>query len=78
MIFWPHFVGMDAGVDRADAATPRPFIGIYTRQSNPVVDAWVLQGRHRFGNVRLLSRTDGVRRWSARCARACRCTCCPT
>ena len=31
---------------------PRRFIGIYTPQSNPVVDAWVLRGRHRFGDAR--------------------------
>jgi KDO2-lipid IV(A) lauroyltransferase len=39
----------------------RKFVGIYTRQSNPVIDAWVLQGRNRFGDARPMSRSEGVR-----------------
>ena len=44
--------GLDAGVTALTQQVPRRFIGIYTKQSNPVVDAWVLQGRHRFGSGR--------------------------
>ena len=61
IIFAPHFVGLDAGVTALTQQVPRPMIGIYTRQSNPVVDAWVLEGRHRFGVARPLSRSEGVR-----------------
>ncbi len=62
IVFAPHFVGLDAGVTGLTQQLPRRFIGIYTRQSNPVVDAWVLKGRHRFGiNPRPMSRNEGVR-----------------
>jgi Kdo2-lipid IVA lauroyltransferase/acyltransferase len=61
IVFAPHFVGLDAGVTGLTQQVARRFIGIYTRQSNPVVDAWVLQGRHRFGDARPRSRADGVR-----------------
>lgn len=60
ILFAPHFVGLDAGVIGLTQQVARPMTGIYTRQSNPVVDAWVLKGRHRFGG-RPLSRSDGVR-----------------
>jgi KDO2-lipid IV(A) lauroyltransferase len=61
IVFAPHFVGLDAGVTGLTQQLPRRFIGIYTRQSNPVVDAWVLKGRHRFGGARPMSRAEGVR-----------------
>jgi len=61
IVFAPHFVGLDAGVTGLTQQVARRFIGIYTRQSNPVVDAWVLQGRHRFGGARPMSRSEGVR-----------------
>jgi KDO2-lipid IV(A) lauroyltransferase len=61
VIFWPHFVGMDAGWTALTLDSERPFMTIYTRQANPVVDAWILAGRRRFGNVRLFGRTDGVK-----------------
>ena len=61
ILFAPHFVGLDAGVTALTQQIPRPMIGIYTRQSNPVVDAWVLQGRNRFGAARPMSRAEGVR-----------------
>jgi KDO2-lipid IV(A) lauroyltransferase len=61
IVFAPHFVGLDAGVTGLTQQLPRRFMGIYTPQSNKVVDAWVLQGRHRFGGARPLSRADGVR-----------------
>lgn len=61
IVFAPHFVGLDAGVTGLTQQLPRRFIGIYTRQSNPAVDAWVLQGRHRFGGARPMSRSEGVR-----------------
>jgi KDO2-lipid IV(A) lauroyltransferase len=61
IVFAPHFVGLDAGVTGLTQQVARRFIGIYTRQSNPVVDAWVLKGRHRFGGARPMSRSEGVR-----------------
>jgi KDO2-lipid IV(A) lauroyltransferase len=62
IVFAPHFVGLDAGATGLSQQLPRRFIGIYTPQSNPVIDAWVLQGRHRFGiNPRPMNRSEGVR-----------------
>ncbi len=37
----------------------RPLTTLYTRQSNPVADHWVAQGRKRLGDVRLFRRDDG-------------------
>jgi KDO2-lipid IV(A) lauroyltransferase len=61
ILFAPHFVGLDAGATGISQQLGRNFIGIYTRQSNPVVDEWVLAGRHRFGNARPVNRSQGVR-----------------
>src|SRR5690606_17137580 len=60
VIFAPHFVGMDAGWTAVTQQIPRRFVGIYTQQSNAVLDAWMLQGRHRFGHSRPFGRADGV------------------
>ena len=61
ILFCPHFIGLDAGVSAVSQQLPRRFVGIYTKQSNPVGDAWVLKGRHRFGAARPMSRSEGVR-----------------
>jgi KDO2-lipid IV(A) lauroyltransferase len=61
ILFCPHFVGLDAGVTAVTQQIPRNFIGIYTRQSDPVIDAWVRRGRFRFGGARPVSREEGVR-----------------
>jgi len=61
VVFWPHFVGMDAGWTALTLDTTRPFMTIYTHQANRVVDEWILQGRQRFGEVRLFRRADGVK-----------------
>ncbi|WP_332814237.1 LpxL/LpxP family acyltransferase [Ramlibacter sp.] len=61
VVFWPHFVGMDAGWTALTLQSSRPFMTIYTHQANRVVDAWILHGRRRFGTVRLFRRVDGVK-----------------
>lgn len=61
VIFAPHFVGLDAGWTALTQQVPRHFTTIYTDQSNEVVDAWVLQGRQRYGSSRLFGRSDGVK-----------------
>ncbi len=61
VLFAPHFVGLDAGLTGLTQQVPRRFCGIYTNQSNRVVDAWILAGRNRFGKLRALRRADGVR-----------------
>jgi KDO2-lipid IV(A) lauroyltransferase len=61
IVFCPHFVGLDAGVTALSQQVARRYVGIYTRQSNPVVDAWALKGRYRFGDSRPMNRSEGVR-----------------
>jgi Kdo2-lipid IVA lauroyltransferase/acyltransferase len=61
ILFCPHFVGLDAGVSAMSQQVARKFVGIYTQQSNPIIDAWVLKGRNRFGDSRPMSRSEGVR-----------------
>ena len=71
VIFAPHFVGLDAGWTAltqqlselpqaaADHGAGHHFSTLYSHQSNPHVDAWVLAGRKRFGDPRLFDRFAG-------------------
>lgn len=61
VIFAPHFVGLDAGWTALTQQLPRHFTTIYTDQANKIADAWILQGRQRFGSGRLFGRADGVK-----------------
>jgi KDO2-lipid IV(A) lauroyltransferase len=61
VIFAPHFVGLDAGWTALTQQLARHFTTIYTNQANKTVDAWILQGRKRFGNARLFGRIEGVK-----------------
>jgi KDO2-lipid IV(A) lauroyltransferase len=61
VIFAPHFVGLDAGWTALTQQIPRHFTTIYTDQANKVSDAWILQGRKRFGDARLFGRIEGVK-----------------
>jgi len=61
ILFAPHFVGMDAGWTALTQQVQREFTGIYTGQSNKVLDAWILKGRQRFESGRPFGRADGVR-----------------
>jgi len=61
VIFAPHFVGLDAGWTALTQQLARGFTTIYTRQANPVADAWIRQGRQRFGPCHLVAQLDGAR-----------------
>jgi Kdo2-lipid IVA lauroyltransferase/acyltransferase len=61
ILFAPHFYGLDAAATALTMRTPRPSTTIYTTQRNKAVDEWASEGRQRFGQVRTLSRTDGVK-----------------
>ena len=61
VIFAPHFVGMDAGWTALTQQVQRNFTGIYTGQSNKVLDAWILAGRQRYRSGRPFGRADGVK-----------------
>ena len=60
IILAPHFVGLDAGGVRFNADYPT--VSMYQRQSNPVFDQLMLEGRNRSGQAYLYSRHDGVRK----------------
>jgi KDO2-lipid IV(A) lauroyltransferase len=59
--FAPHFYGMDAGGSAIMQQAVAHGSSIYTRQSDPVVDAWLRAGRLRFGDVILLHRDEGLK-----------------
>ncbi len=59
ILFVPHFVGLDAGVTRLTCEID--MVGIYARQKDPYFNALLLHGRGRFGNLRQVSRQEGVR-----------------
>jgi KDO2-lipid IV(A) lauroyltransferase len=61
VVFAPHFVGLDVGWTALTWQLPLKFTTIFTPQSNRTVDAWVAQGRERFGDVHLFRREDGVK-----------------
>ena len=61
VIFAPHFVGLDAGWTALCLLMQRRFTTIYTPQRSAAIDEWVLQGRQRFGQVRLFRREDGFK-----------------
>ena len=50
----PHFVGLDAGGVRFSMHVRA--VSIYSRQKNPVWDAWLLKGRQRFNDPILVAR----------------------
>jgi len=61
ILFAPHFYGMDAGGLALPLHTTRPFTSIFSTHPDPVIDAWFMAGRQRFGDVRMLNRADGVK-----------------
>ncbi len=61
VIFAPHFVGLDAGWTALCLLMQRRFTTIYTPQRSVAIDEWVLQGRQRFGQLRLFRREDGFK-----------------
>ena len=61
VVFAPHFVGLDAGWTALTQQIPRVFNTIYTDQENDASDAWILQGRRRYGSAGLFGRAEGVK-----------------
>jgi KDO2-lipid IV(A) lauroyltransferase len=61
IVFAPHFYGLDAAATALTMQTSRVCTTIYTPQSDPVIDAWIREGRRRFGKVSTLNRADGVK-----------------
>ena len=61
VLFAPHFYGMDAGGLALPLRSSRAFTSIFATHPDPAVDAWFMAGRQRFGDVRMLNRSDGVK-----------------
>ena len=61
ILFAPHFYGMDAGGLAVPLAFDRESTSIFATNPDPVLDAWFMAGRQRFGTVRMLNRADGVK-----------------
>ena len=61
IVFAPHFYSMDAGGLALPLHTTREFTSIFATHPNPVLDAWFMAGRQRFGKVAMLNRADGVK-----------------
>jgi len=61
IIFAPHFYGMDAGGLALPLHCARAFTSIFSTHPNPAIDAWLMAGRQRFGDVRMLNRADGIK-----------------
>jgi len=61
VIFAPHFYGLDAGGTALNQQLDRPMVSIYTPQRSQAVDAWLHDGRRRFGQLRLFYRDEGVK-----------------
>lgn len=55
----PHFVGLDIGAQRM--AAERSAVSFFSRQKDPVFDAFLCAKRNRFGSVTMVSRQQGLR-----------------
>ncbi|MEY3951251.1 MAG: Lipid biosynthesis lauroyl acyltransferase [Pseudomonadota bacterium] len=60
IILAPHFLGLDAGGVRIQLE--RQIVSLYSDQSSPRLNAWILQGRSRFNEPILISRREGIGR----------------
>lgn len=63
----PHFLGLEAGGLRLQM--DHRLVCMYSNQSNPIVNEWVLRGRNRFNAPLILSRQEGIAalvRWMRR------------
>jgi len=62
-VMWlvPHFVGVDIAGIAMQLYQDQPGVDIYAPQSNPVLDAALLQGRQRLGKAEFYRRQDGAR-----------------
>ena len=59
ILLYPHFTAFEAAVYALNQDVP--LISVYSHQKNPALDAQILHGRHRYNNVFLVGRTEGLR-----------------
>lgn len=61
VLFAPHFMGLDAAWTALTDQVGRRFATIYSPQLNPAADAWIFEGRQRFGAPEMVARLAGVK-----------------
>ena len=59
ILLYPHFTAFEAAVYALNQDVP--LISVYSHQKNKQVDEQILKGRHRYNNVFLIGRTEGLR-----------------
>lgn len=59
ILLYPHFTAFEAAVYALNQDTP--LTSVYSHQKNVTLDAQILRGRHRYQNVFLIGRNDGLR-----------------
>ena len=59
ILLYPHFTAFELAVYALNQDVP--LTSMYSHQKNPVLDQQILRGRHRYNNVFLIGRTEGLR-----------------
>lgn len=59
IVLYPHFTAFEMAVFTLNQDIP--LISMYSHQKNKVLDEQILKGRHRYNNVFLIGRTEGLR-----------------
>lgn len=59
ILLYPHFTAFEAAVYALNQDVP--LISVYSHQKNKQLDEQILKGRHRYNNVYLIGRTEGLR-----------------
>lgn len=59
ILLYPHFTAFEAAVYALNQDVP--LISVYSHQKNKQLDEQILRGRHRYNNVFLIGRTEGLR-----------------
>ena len=59
ILLYPHFTAFELAVYALNQDVP--LISVYSHQKNATLDAQILHGRHRYNNVFLVGRTEGLR-----------------
>lgn len=59
IILYPHFTAFELAVYALNQDVP--LVSMYSHQKNKALDEQILKGRHRYNNVFLIGRTEGLR-----------------
>ncbi len=59
IVLYPHFTAFEMAVYALNQDLP--MISMYSHQKNQTLDKQILKGRHRYNNVFLIGRTEGLR-----------------